>query len=147
MVTTILAGQVPEESAGSDAKAQTASCLSQIDALLAKAGSDKTKLLSATVRVNWTGEAQLQSPTGGVAAVEAFTAASAPRPHNQPFRRIITCITLQVYLTSMEHYAGMNAAWEEWMPAGCAPARATVGNVTLARPEWKVEIVIVAAQS
>jgi enamine deaminase RidA (YjgF/YER057c/UK114 family) len=98
--TCIFAGQVPDaEAAGKDATTQTKSVLDQVDALLTRAGTDKTKLLSATV-----------------------------------------------YLTSMEHYAGMNAAWEAWVPAGSAPARATVGNVTLARPEWCVEIVIVAAQ-
>lgn len=31
------------------------------------------------------------------------------------------------------------------MPSGHAPARATVANVTLADPEWDVEIVVVAA--
>ncbi len=95
---SLSAGQVPEASAGSDPQAQTASCLAQIDALLARAGSSKSRILSATV-----------------------------------------------YLTDMSSYAGMNAAWEAWMPAGCGPARATVGAVTLAKPEWLVEIQIVAA--
>jgi enamine deaminase RidA (YjgF/YER057c/UK114 family) len=31
------------------------------------------------------------------------------------------------------------------VPAGAAPARATVGNVALARPEWLVEISVIAA--
>jgi enamine deaminase RidA (YjgF/YER057c/UK114 family) len=38
----------------------------------------------------------------------------------------------------------MNAVWEQWLPQGHAPARATV-QAKLARPEWKLEIVVTAA--
>ncbi len=38
----------------------------------------------------------------------------------------------------------MNEVWEAWLPAGHAPPRATV-QATLARPGWKVEMVITAA--
>ncbi len=55
-------------------------------------------------------------------------------------------LSAQVFLTSLDHFAGMNEAWIAWLPAGCAPARATVANVALADPSWKVEIVIVAAK-
>jgi len=44
--TIYLAGQV---ASGDSVAAQTQSCLDQIDALLAKAGSDKSKLLSAQI--------------------------------------------------------------------------------------------------
>jgi enamine deaminase RidA (YjgF/YER057c/UK114 family) len=44
-----LAGQVAEKTAGGPVGAQTAEVLSQIDALLAEAGSDKTKILMATI--------------------------------------------------------------------------------------------------
>lgn len=43
-----LAGQVADDATG-DAEAQTADILRQIDALLAEAGTDKSRLLSATV--------------------------------------------------------------------------------------------------
>lgn len=43
-----LAGQVPDDTAG-DAEAQTADVLRQVDALLAEAGTDRTRLLSVTV--------------------------------------------------------------------------------------------------
>ncbi|EFJ52723.1 hypothetical protein VOLCADRAFT_109542 [Volvox carteri f. nagariensis] len=46
--TVYLAGQVPEDTSV-DAKEQTASVLKQIDELLARAGTDKTKILSAQV--------------------------------------------------------------------------------------------------
>lgn len=46
-----LAGQVADDLKG-DMKAQTENVLRQIDALLAKCGSDKSRILTATVYVN-----------------------------------------------------------------------------------------------
>lgn len=46
--TVYLAGQVPEDGI-SGAEAQTASVLAEIDAMLAKAGTDKARILSALV--------------------------------------------------------------------------------------------------
>ena len=43
-----LAGQIPE-TAGADIETQTREVLAAIDALLAQAGSDKTKILSVTI--------------------------------------------------------------------------------------------------
>lgn len=96
--TVYLAGQVPTDDALGDASTQTRSILDQIDSLLARAGSDKSRLLSATI-----------------------------------------------YLTSFDHFDAMNALWIAWLPAGAAPARATIGNVALARKEWLLEISVVAA--
>lgn len=50
----------------------------------------------------------------------------------------------QVYLADIGDFAGMNAAWDAWVPAGHTPARATV-EARLARPDWKIEIVVTAA--
>lgn len=47
--TVYLAGQVALGAPGESVTAQTTDILSRIDALLATAGSDKTKLLSATI--------------------------------------------------------------------------------------------------
>ena len=94
--TVYLAGQVPED--GSlDIGGQTEQVLAAIDALLAQAGSDKTRILRA-----------------------------------------------QIFLADIADFAGMNAVWDRWVPAGHTPARATV-QATLARPEWKIEIVVTAA--
>ena len=49
----------------------------------------------------------------------------------------------QVYLADMADYAGLNAVWDKWVGTS-PPARATV-EARLARPEWKVEIVVTAA--
>ncbi len=47
--TVYLAGQVAQDAAGEPAGAQMANILERIDGLLAEAGSDKSKLLSATI--------------------------------------------------------------------------------------------------
>lgn len=91
-----LAGQVAED-ASVGIEAQTRQGLAAIDALLAAAGSDKTRILRA-----------------------------------------------QIYLADIGDFAGMNRAWDAWVVPGQAPSRATV-EVRLAKPEWKVEIVITAA--
>ncbi|KAF1685550.1 hypothetical protein B1992_11300 [Pseudoxanthomonas broegbernensis] len=91
-----LAGQVPED-ASQDIAGQTRQVLEAIDALLAQAGSDKTKILRA-----------------------------------------------QIFLADAADFAGMNQAWDAWVVPGHTPPRATVQAV-LAKPEWKVEIVVTAA--
>jgi enamine deaminase RidA (YjgF/YER057c/UK114 family) len=47
--TVYLAGQVAQSAPGESVAAQTKAILAQIDGLLAKAGTDKSKLLSATI--------------------------------------------------------------------------------------------------
>ncbi len=91
-----LAGQVAV-GAAPDIASQTREVLGAIDALLAQAGSDKTRILRA-----------------------------------------------QIYLADIADFPGMNAVWDSWVVAGRTPPRATV-QATLAKPEWKVEIVVTAA--
>ena len=91
-----LAGQVASGGA-MDIGGQTRDVLAAIDALLAKAGSDKRRVLRA-----------------------------------------------QIFLADMANFPGMNAAWDQWVVPGHTPARATV-QAALAKPQWKVEIVITAA--
>ncbi|MEP6503658.1 MAG: RidA family protein [Betaproteobacteria bacterium] len=91
-----LAGQVASD-VSADAQGQTAEVLGMIDALLARAGSDKTRILRA-----------------------------------------------QIFLADLADFPKLNAAWDAWVPAGHTPARATV-EARLAKPEWKVEIVVTAA--
>jgi enamine deaminase RidA (YjgF/YER057c/UK114 family) len=50
----------------------------------------------------------------------------------------------QIFLTDISDIAGMNAVWDAWIPVGHAPPRATV-QAALAKPEWKIEIVVTAA--
>jgi enamine deaminase RidA (YjgF/YER057c/UK114 family) len=50
----------------------------------------------------------------------------------------------QIFLADIADFPGMNRAWDAWVAPGQGPARATV-EAKLARPEWKVEIVVTAA--
>ncbi len=56
-------------------------------------------------------------------------------------RRILRA---QIYLADIGDFDAMNRAWDAWVVPGEAPARATV-QAPLARPGWKVEIVVTAA--
>lgn len=94
--TVHLAGQVAAD-ATQDIGGQTRQVLAAIDALLARAGSDKSKVLMA-----------------------------------------------QIFLADLADFPGMNAVWDAWVAPGHAPPRATV-QARLAKPEWKVEIVVTAA--
>ena len=91
-----LAGQVAVEGAP-DIGGQAREVLATIDAWLARAGTDKSRILRA-----------------------------------------------EIYLASMADFPGMNLAWEAWVTPNHTPPRATV-QATLAKPEWRIEIVITAA--
>ena len=93
-----LAGQVAEDPS-QDAAGQTRQVLAAIDRLLAEAGSDKTRILQATI-----------------------------------------------FLKSISDFPAMNSVWDVWVPVGQTPARATV-EAGLARPEYLVEIKVIAAQN
>lgn len=54
-------------------------------------------------------------------------------------------LSTQIWLADMSDFAEMNAVWEAWVPQGHTPARAT-GESKLATPEYRVEIIVVAAQ-
>ncbi|HPU51416.1 MAG TPA: RidA family protein [Burkholderiaceae bacterium] len=92
-----LAGQVAEDPS-QDIAGQTQQVLSAIDRLLAEAGSDKTRVLQATI-----------------------------------------------FLKTLADFPGMNAVWDRWVVHGQTPPRATV-EAKLAKPEYLVEVKIIAAQ-
>ncbi len=50
----------------------------------------------------------------------------------------------QIYLAHIADIGAMNEVWDAWVAPGHAPPRATV-QAALAKPEWKVEIVVTAA--
>lgn len=95
--TIYFAGQVGAP--GESVTRQTQAVLAQIDALLARTGSDKDHLLSATI-----------------------------------------------WLADMADFAEMNAVWDAWIAGAPAPTRAT-GEARLATPDYRVEIIIVAARA
>ncbi len=53
-------------------------------------------------------------------------------------------LSVQIWLSDMDDYDEMNAAWSAWVPQGHTPARATVES-RLASPDYRVEIKIIAA--
>ncbi|RQP06841.1 MAG: RidA family protein [Paracoccus sp. BP8] len=55
-------------------------------------------------------------------------------------------LSAQIWLADMADFAEMNAVWDAWVAPGHAPARAT-GESALATPDYKVEIIVVAAQN
>jgi len=94
--TVYLAGQVGAP--GKSVTEQTKEVLASIERLLVAAGSDKSKILSATI-----------------------------------------------WLADMADFGEMNAVWDVWVAGKDAPARAT-GEAKLATPDYKVEIIVVAAR-
>lgn len=52
----------------------------------------------------------------------------------------------QIFIADLADFAGMNEVWDAWVMPGTAPPRATV-QAALTNPDWKVEIVVTAAQA
>lgn len=50
----------------------------------------------------------------------------------------------QIWLADIADFAEMNAVWDQWVPQGHCPARAT-GEAKLATPDYKVEVIVTAA--
>ncbi|QJQ94643.1 MULTISPECIES: RidA family protein [Halomonadaceae] len=53
-------------------------------------------------------------------------------------------LSAQIWVTDMAEFDEMNAAWDAWVAPGRPPARAAL-EAKLAKPEWKVEIMVIAA--
>ncbi len=50
-----------------------------------------------------------------------------------------------IYLRDIREIDAFNVIWDNWLPAGTAPARACV-EATLAKSDYRVEIQVIAAQ-
>ncbi len=87
--------EVPES--GTDITSQSQAVFAQAERTLALAGSNKSRLLIATI-----------------------------------------------YLKHMADRAAFNAAWQAWLPEGCAPARVCV-SAEMASPDYLLEIAFTAA--
>lgn len=53
-------------------------------------------------------------------------------------------LSATVWVNDMAQFDAMNAAWDAWISPGRPPVRACV-EARLANPEWKVEIMAIAA--
>lgn len=54
-------------------------------------------------------------------------------------------LTAMIWLADMADFAAMNVVWEEWIGGANAPTRAT-GEVRLATPDYRVEVIVTAAR-
>lgn len=54
-------------------------------------------------------------------------------------------LTAMIWLADMADFGAMNVVWEEWIGGANAPTRAT-GEVRLATPDYRVEIIVTAAR-
>ncbi|MDH4450829.1 MAG: RidA family protein [Rhodoferax sp.] len=92
---TVYCVEVPDS--GTDITSQSLAVFAQAERTLALAGSDKSRLLLATI-----------------------------------------------YLKHMADRPAFNAAWQAWLPTGCAPARVCV-SAEMASPDYLLEIAFTAA--
>lgn len=53
-------------------------------------------------------------------------------------------LSATIWLANMADFAEMNAVWDKWVEGIEPPTRAT-GESTLATPDYKVEIIVIAA--
>lgn len=54
-------------------------------------------------------------------------------------------LQITIFIADMDDFPAMNAVWDAWVVQGATPSRATV-EAKLAKPEWKVEMLVVAAK-
>jgi len=54
-------------------------------------------------------------------------------------------LQVTLYLADIADIGAMNAVWDDWVPAGTAPARACV-EAKLANPGYRIEAVVLAAR-
>lgn len=55
-------------------------------------------------------------------------------------------LSATIWLADMADFAEMNAVWDQWIDGKDPPARAT-GEAKLATPDYRVEIIVVAAKA
>ncbi len=53
-------------------------------------------------------------------------------------------VSANIWLSSPDHFQAFNAVWDNWVPAGHAPARACV-QALLMRPGLDVEVAVIVA--
>ena len=55
-------------------------------------------------------------------------------------------LMVNIWLSDISTFAEMNAVWDVWIDGKDAPARAT-GEAKLATPDYKVEVIVIAARA
>jgi enamine deaminase RidA (YjgF/YER057c/UK114 family) len=54
-------------------------------------------------------------------------------------------LSMQVFLRDPNGYDEFNSVFTQFVPAGTAPARNTICGVSFPNPNWKLEVVVIAA--
>ncbi|MBX3657389.1 MAG: RidA family protein [Ramlibacter sp.] len=83
-------------------------------------------------------------PTGDIAAQMTEVLANVDRLLVEAGTDKSRILMAQIFLADLADFPGMNAVWDAWVVPGQTPPRATV-QARLARPEWRVEVVVTAA--
>lgn len=87
---------------------------------------------------------QVAAPGKGVAEQTRAVLAQIDRLLAEAGSHKSRILAATIWLADVADFAEMNAVWESWIDPANPPARAT-GGVTLAAPEYKVEIIVTAA--
>ena len=85
-----------------------------------------------------------QDPTQDIRGQTAQVLASIDRLLHEAGTDNAHILMCQIFLADMADFAAMNEVWDDWLAPGDAPPRATV-QAALAKPQWKVEMVVTAA--
>lgn len=83
-------------------------------------------------------------PTKDIAGQTAEVLANIDRLLGEAGTTKSRILMAQIFLADLADFPGMNAVWDAWVLPGQTPPRATV-QAKLARPEWRIEIVVTAA--
>ena len=87
---------------------------------------------------------QVGKPGGSVAQQTADCLAEVDRILAEAGTDKTRILSTQIWLADIATFGEMNAVWDQWVPMGNTPARAT-GEAKLATPDYKVEVIVTAA--
>ena len=87
---------------------------------------------------------QVGKPGGSVAEQTADCLAEVDRILAAAGTDKTRILSVQIWLADISAFSQMNAVWDQWVPKGNTPARAT-GEAKLATPDYQVEIIVTAA--
>ena len=96
-----------------------------------------TVYLAGIVADNPKGKSTAEQTRSILAQIDSFLATAGTNKSK--------LLSANIWITDMANFAEMNAVWDAWVSPGNTPARATV-QAGLASPEYKVEIMVVAAR-
>jgi enamine deaminase RidA (YjgF/YER057c/UK114 family) len=96
-----------------------------------------TVYLAGIVADNPKGKSMAEQTSNILAQIDGFLALAGTNKTK--------LLSANIWITGMAHFGDMNSVWDAWVSPGNTPARATV-EAKLASPDYKVEIMVVAAR-